>query len=245
MMDCLMATRRFSEAFQLYERTTAMYFAEIGMEPSAAMQERFEKLKNTNQLSRSSLEGIKRRLEEPEEDGPYDCPLPRFIDNFHFIRRILERNGQPACLAVIILEDLKNIPLSPDEARTGKIAQIMGNCIRRTIRRGDMMTQYNAFTYLILLMGAEEDGSRVVEERILKRFREECTYKKVRARFLRRDSGTGIFVLAGKLALCKTKTLCGNRAAAERKMSLPRPAAGSFLVFHQKHFTFCSHFTDL
>lgn len=125
MLDCLIARNHYDEAFQLYEDTTAMYFREIGMEPSEAMKERLEKIQNANYASQTTLDRIREQLENNEtwDYGPYDCPLPRFIDNYQFVKYTIQRSGQAASVLVMTMEDSRKVPLTPGEDPAVRLAQ--------------------------------------------------------------------------------------------------------------------------
>lgn len=185
MLDCLIARNHYDEAFQLYEDTTAMYFREIGMEPSEAMKERLEKIQNANYAAQTTLDRIREQLENNEtwDYGPYDCPLPRFIDNYQFVKYTIQRSGQPASVLVMTMEDSRKVPLTPGEERTVEIGRILRECIRKTGRKSDMMTQYDGLTFLLLLIGVGESECWMIADRILRRFRENCPFKKVRVNF--------------------------------------------------------------
>lgn len=185
MMDCLLAMKRYTEAMQLYDDTAAVYFREMGMEPSEEMRKRFDQMSNHIQVSQTTLEGIRQRLKEDvnAEHGPYYCALPSFIDNFRFVQRLLTRTGQSAYIEVVTLENLQNLPLEPGEKRTEEVARILEECISDKIRKGDMVTRYNGVTFLLLLMCTSEEGCRVVEDRIAQSFRSQCPFKKVRIGF--------------------------------------------------------------
>ena len=182
MMDCLAAMKNYMEAMQLYEDTATMYFQKMGMELSDEMKKRFREIGSVVRTSQAALEGIRRMLREGDrEDG--NCSLISFIDNFHFVQRILPRTGQSAYIEVVTLENADSLPLEPGKKRTEEAAKILEEAISEKIRSGDTVTRYNAFTYLMLLVCISEQGCRILEERIRQSFRARCTYKKIRLCF--------------------------------------------------------------
>ena len=64
-----------------------------------------------------------------------------------------------------------------------EIGRILRECIRKTGRKSDMMTQYDGLTFLLLLIGVGESECWMIADRILRRFRENCPFKKVRCEF--------------------------------------------------------------
>lgn len=95
----------------------------------------------------------------------------------------IQRSGQPASVLVMTMEDSRKVPLTPGEERTVEIGRILRECIRKTGRKSDMMTQYDGLTFLLLLIGVGESECWMIADRILRRFRENCPFKKVRVNF--------------------------------------------------------------
>lgn len=183
MMDCLAAMKNYIEAMQLYEDTATMYFQKMGMELSDEMRTRFREIGSHVRTSQAALDGIRRMLKSGEQAAGERCSLISFIDNFHFVQRILPRTGQSAYIEVVTLENADSLPLEPGKKRTDEAARILEEAIAEKIRSGDTVTRYNAFTFLMLLVGISEQGCRILEERIRQCFRARCTYKKIRLCF--------------------------------------------------------------
>ncbi len=202
MIDCLMVTGQNKEAMKLYEQTSDFYFREMGMDPSEKMKERFRRLGDHVQSTHTSLESIKDGLNEKDDaNGPYYCSLPSFIDNYRFVSRLLERTGQSAYIVVAMLDE---------EKKKNQIhADNLMESIRKSIRRGDMYTRYNATTFLMLLMCTSEEGCQLAEKRVYKAFREagphrtpQLTFRKFPVFGIESVRENGGFLGNGTMNLC-------------------------------------------
>lgn len=183
MMDCLIAMNRRSEALKLYADTTDMLFRELSMEPSVRMKACYERMRNHLQATQGLVNGIQEKLEEDEEDrGAAYYVLPSFIDNYRFVRQLVKRTGQSAFVMVVMVKDTDEVPLVSDDSRSREIVDSLEHAICHALRKSDIFTRYNRFTFMALLMCTDEAGCQVAFERVVQYFRERCSYKKVRLR---------------------------------------------------------------
>ncbi|MBP3701282.1 MAG: transcriptional regulator, partial [Lachnospiraceae bacterium] len=107
-IDCLLALNRPKEAMALYEKTTALYFDELGLPPSDRMMERFRRMSGQIRLSASNLTDIQDGLKEKERiRGAYYCPYPSFVDSYRMVVRAMERSGQSVYLMLCTISDEK------------------------------------------------------------------------------------------------------------------------------------------
>ncbi|MDO5408646.1 MAG: BTAD domain-containing putative transcriptional regulator [Eubacteriales bacterium] len=183
MMDCLMAMNRRTEALKLYEETTDMLFREMETEPSIQMKASYERIRNHMQATQGLVNGIQERLSETDDDhGAAYYVLPSFIDNYRFVRQLVKRTGQSAYVMVVMVKDTDEFPLGSDDTRTREIVSSLEHAICHALRKSDIFTRYNRFTFMALLMCTDEEGCQIAFERVVQNFRERCIYKKVRLR---------------------------------------------------------------
>lgn len=183
MMDCLLAMNRRSEALKLYEDTTEMLFREMAMEPSVRMKACYERMRNHMQATQGLVNGIQEKLGEDEDDlGAAYYVLPSFIDNYRFVRQLVKRTGQSAYVMIVMVKDTDEVPLVSDDFRGRDIVDSLEHAICHALRKSDIFTRYNRFTFMALLMCTDEEGCQVAFDRVSQTFRERCSYKKVRLR---------------------------------------------------------------
>ncbi len=82
---------------------------------------------------------------------------------------MLERGGQSVYLMLCTVVDSKGNPMRPGPM-LDELSKRMGDAIRRTIRRGDAMTQYGKGQFLALLVNTTRENCAVIQRRINDRF---------------------------------------------------------------------------
>ena len=170
-MEALVSMGRHEEARRLYESTVDYYFNEQGLRPSKKLMVQFERLGEEMMHRYAVLDQIQGELSGRNDDSPggYYCSYPVFQGIYRMIERMLERGGQSVYLMLCTVVDSKGNPM-----RSGpmleELSKRMGDAIRRTIRRGDALTQYGKGQYLALLVNTTRENCTVIQKRINDRF---------------------------------------------------------------------------
>lgn len=165
-MDALVALGRIKEAAKLYEETGKLMFEELGVSLPEHMTEQMKKLGKQIRNNTDTIDVIVQNLQEEKNvPGAYFCAYPNFVENYRFVKRVIERTGQSACLLLCTITDGKGYALDSGE-RVEMLAHEVESAIRHAIRRGDLYTRYSDNQYLILLMEIKQEDCRNVVERI-------------------------------------------------------------------------------
>ncbi len=163
-IDSLIAMGKYKEATEIYEKTSKMYFEELGLKPSAEMLKRFELMGQKLSHSESALEDIRQRLKEKDEiQGAYYCSFPSFVDIYNIVGRMMERNGIQVFIILCTLKDRHGKILGEKERG---ISRQYRKAIHDTLRKGDFYTKYNYGQYLVVLSGISQKNCKIVSERI-------------------------------------------------------------------------------
>jgi hypothetical protein len=135
------------------------------------MLEQLERLGTGMQHQHESLDVIQAELTGQNDDFPggYLCSYPIFVGIYRMVERMLERGGQSVYLMLCTVIDGKGNPLR-DGPMLEELATRMGDAVRRSIRRGDAMTQYGKGQYLALLVNTTRESCSVVQKRVNERF---------------------------------------------------------------------------
>ncbi len=166
-MEALASMGRYEEARQLYEDTVAYYFNEQGLRPSKKLMAQFARLGDEMMHRYGVLDQIQEDLSGRNDDHPggYLCSYPVFQGIYRMVERMLERGGQSVYLMLCTVVDGKGNPMK-DGPMLEELSKRMGDAVRRSIRRGDAMTQYGKGQYLALLVNTTRENCAVIQKRI-------------------------------------------------------------------------------
>lgn len=182
-MDCLLALNRPKEAMALYEKTTSLYFDELGLPPSERMMERFRQMSGLVRLTTGNLHDIQESLMEKERvAGAYYCPYPSFVDSYRMVVRAMERSGQSVYLMLCTITDDKE-KLLDDPERLKNVSDKLSESIRGALRRGDVFTRYSMSQFLVILMGIRKEDCTITSSRIDSYFRKRESSRRIKVTY--------------------------------------------------------------
>ncbi len=164
-IDSLISMSRYREAMAVYEKVTKLFFDELGLPPSPELISRSYIMAERISQSTGVIQDIKQRLREKEKVlGAYYCTYPSFVDIYHVISRMMERNGMSV---YIMLCTMRYGREGHDDKQKEQEASVMlRKAIMETLRRGDFYTKYNQQQYLVMLPGINQENCSKVSERI-------------------------------------------------------------------------------
>ena len=170
-MEALVSMGRYDEARRLYDETVQFYFNEQGLRPSKKMMEQLERLGAEMKHQHAALDYIQSELSGRDDDFPggYLCSYPVFVGIYRMVERMLERGGQSVYLMLCTVIDGKGNPMR-DGPMLDELTKRMGDAVRRSVRRGDAMSQYGRGQYLVLLVNTTRENCTVIQRRINERF---------------------------------------------------------------------------
>ena len=172
-IDSLIAMNRYQDAIVVYKEATKHFFDDLGLPPSQKMLERFQLMSERIQQSVGALGEIKRGLREKEDQkGAYYCSFPSFIDIYHVIGRMMERNGISVYIMLCTLTD-KNGEIRMGTDRNKEASKALKIAICNSLRRGDFYTRYNESQFLVMLSGTTLESCQVVSARIDRNFKKD------------------------------------------------------------------------
>lgn len=174
-IECLMALNRHKEAMKVYEEASDILVNELGLDSMEEMLGRYQDKESQSYYMASALSGVKKRLQEEEgSKEPYQCSYPSFLDLYHIIARIGERAEIKNILLICTLRKQKGGEGADSrEDKDGGLEQQMESfrqCLVKGVRFGDAYTRYSENQYLALLIGADEQGGKLVADRLLQQW---------------------------------------------------------------------------
>lgn len=170
-MEGLVSSGRCLEARKFYNDTLEMYLKEQGFTPSEKMRDMVRKLGEQMEHGYGVLDVIQQELSRENEfcPGGYLCPYPVFLGIYHMIRRMSGRCGQSVYLMLCTVVDSKGNPME-EGPKLEELSRRLEDCIRRAVRRSDVINRYGRNQYLVLLVNTTREDCEVVQKRITRNF---------------------------------------------------------------------------
>ena len=157
-IDALLALGKIKEAKSHYGYITSLFYRELGIKPSLAMKNVYQRLKAEYDNVKADLLSIQYRLAEHVFDKAYFCEPDIFGEFYRLERRRLERSGNPVFLALLTLAAVNQ--KVPD---INKTADSLLCFLLASLRKGDVVTKWNDTQFLLLLPGLSfEQGEKVL-----------------------------------------------------------------------------------
>lgn len=183
LIRCYLEIYQYEEAMKVYQDTTELYAREMGIAPTAQMQECFETLEVLDKVHTKDANDIKswremdkafqgrkvdiRRalFEETDAKGAYYCTYPSFVDYCHLVVRIKERSDFSAVLMFLTLSQKKKKE-TPKSLDLPQQMQILKSAIGDSLRIGDAYTRYGNRHYILMLIKTEMEYCSMIFQRI-------------------------------------------------------------------------------
>ncbi len=171
-MEALAASGRTEEARKFYDDTVSFYFQEQGMRPSGRLAELLRSMGDQMEHPYAVFDEIQELLSEEGEktSGGYVCTWPVFEGIYQMLVRMLDRSGQSVHLMVCTIVDSKGNPVE-DGLVLDQLAERLGEAIRYSVRRSDVVNRYGKGQYLVLLLNTTRESCKILQKRINGRFR--------------------------------------------------------------------------
>ena len=166
-MEALVSQGRFAEAKSFYDETVEFYMAEQGLRPSGRLYELLEKLGAQMQHHYAVLDDIEAMLSKEGDGvaGGYLCTYPVFQGIYQMIKRMMERNGQAVFLMLCTVVDAKGDPVK-EGPLLEELSERLGDAIRQSVRRSDIISRYGSGQYLTLLVNITRENCEMLQGRI-------------------------------------------------------------------------------
>jgi DNA-binding SARP family transcriptional activator len=174
LIQALFINGDVNAARQHHRRFLDLMKKEFGISPS----EEFRNIQTLWDVSGEELDlsSIKRMLDDDsQKNGVYFCTLDIFNQIYKIDKRSNDRMQFPVFLALITVGIKNN---NPDDEKTIKSAIVtLRQCLKRTLRRGDIVSPYSKNQFLMLLSARENGDAEAALIRIKRLFNVEYTGK--------------------------------------------------------------------
>ncbi len=171
----LIHTGQTRQALERYRRMYSLFYTELGVPPSAEMTELYQEIirerdRDTARETEDLAAVSSFLLREDRLAGAFFCELEVFTDIYNLEARSAARSGRTVYLAMVSvsMRDATVPPLRMLNSYMEKLA----DCIRDTLRRGDVVAQYSATQYILLLPVPSAEKGQVALNRVVGSFTE-------------------------------------------------------------------------
>lgn len=169
LMTALVKQGKTQIAMSVYERTTKLFFTELGITPSDELQTIYRQIIRSTQNVELDINVIKNKLKENiENSGAFFCEYEFFKDIYHIASLIRMRTGITVQLCLFSVVSSSGLPLPTKQLNS--TMERLKTTISSNLRRGDIFARYSVSQFIILLPLATLENAIVIAERILASF---------------------------------------------------------------------------
>ena len=177
--ECLVSQGRMKEAYDLYRQVEKLYMTELDAPPPERMRSRFRNPEKESWRQTENIGAVRKWLRDSNQDGPYCVPFPSFLYVYNLITKLSSMTGTPFCLLLCTLSNSDG-RTNPTTADFHTAMDQLESVLEKSLRWEDLFTRYTRSQFLVTLLGAPEEHSGIVAERIEQRFLEVIGERKLR-----------------------------------------------------------------
>ncbi len=171
------------EALKEYDKIASMLYNDLGVGPSAEMQELRDRIASYTTDSAGNLVEVRKNIAEGEyPEGAYFCNLSVFSNIYQFTIRHMERSGKSVFLMLCTISEIDGtLPQSGD--RFNLITSNFYTTVMNTCRRADVYTRYSATQFLIMFIDTTKETCDLISQRIQENFKKKSKMFSVKLDF--------------------------------------------------------------
>lgn len=178
LIQSLLINDERSQAQKLYRQIAELLYKEFGAQPSQELQLLHLEIQE-NAGEQTDLGTIKHRLDEGDgHRGAYFCTSDMFKQIYQLDKRSEKRMNFPVFLGLITMTGADGAPLEAKAQRNAM--RKLRQCLTRTLRQGDVVSQYSKGQYLVLLSARLSQDAEAALTRINRLFLAEDTGEQCR-----------------------------------------------------------------
>lgn len=169
LMNAMLKLGSINEALMQHKHATEIYYKYLGMQPTEAIQEFYKKIISADKSLDESLSNICDELKSASSNiGAFMCEYAIFKEIYNLQVRNLARVDMKVFVMVVMLCGMDGKAVEP--IKLNNMMQGLQEIMRTSLRKGDVVSQFSASQFALLLpMQAKENGA-IVMERIKKAF---------------------------------------------------------------------------
>ena len=169
LMNAMLKQGSINEALMQHKHATEIYYKYLGMQPTDGIQEFYKKIISADKSLDESLSYICDELKSASKNvGAFMCEYAIFKEIYNLQVRNLERVDMKVYVMLVMLRGVDGKMIEP--IKLNNMMNGLQEIMRTSLRKGDVVSQFSASQFALLLpMQAKENGS-IVMERVKKSF---------------------------------------------------------------------------
>lgn len=169
LMNAMLKRGSINEALMQHKHATEIYYKYLGMQPTEGIQEFYKKIISADKSLDESLSMICDELQTASKNvGAFVCEYAIFKEIYNLQVRNLERVDMKVYVMLVMLRGVDGKQVEP--IKLNNMMNGLQEIMRTSLRKGDVVSQFSASQFALLLpMQAKENGALVME-RIKKGF---------------------------------------------------------------------------
>ena len=169
LMNAMLKQGSINEALMQHRHATEIYYKYLGMQPTEGIQEFYKKIISADKSLDESLSFICDELKSTSKNvGAFICEYAIFKEIYNLQVRNLERVDMKVYVMLVMLRSMDGKQIEP--IKLNNMMNGLQEIMRVSLRKGDVVSQFSASQFALLLpMQAKENGT-IVMERIKKGF---------------------------------------------------------------------------
>ena len=169
LMDALVETERINEALMQYKHAKNIHHRYLGVQPPKSILDFYTKIIREGQAHDMDINRFKEELHTYDTSrGAFVCEYAVFKEIYNLQRRSYERSQKPFYLVMLRIKSMDGRLMEPEKLDDcmEKLEAVLVECLRK----GDVISLYNASQYALLLPLQSEAEANMVMERIKTKF---------------------------------------------------------------------------
>lgn len=172
LLKALVRTNQMQKAMEQYQQISELFFREFGITPSEELTAIYKEIVKKNHAPEMNLEIIKNKLQEDAAEGALFCEYEMFKLFYHLKARSASRTGESCYIGLLSVLNPAGTNL-PAKKLLNHAMDALCLTIRKSLRRGDILTRYSVNQFLLLLPGTTFETSNLVLRRVISHFRKD------------------------------------------------------------------------
>ncbi|MFV0353383.1 MAG: BTAD domain-containing putative transcriptional regulator [Oscillospiraceae bacterium] len=171
-MRALVNQEKNTMAIQHYEKTSDLFFRELGVRLGKEIRELYNKAMRAEKLPQPDLEMLKKSWKEEKQETAFLCDIDTFRNIYRLEARSAERTGRGVFIVLMTISLGKGLDDSGDELK--EAMNLLEKELFYGLRRGDVLARGGNSQYLLLLSTENEKNCNMVVRRLTGNFKSRC-----------------------------------------------------------------------